>query len=394
MKITRKEFLKSLGYGLASLLCPVDAEAIFWRNKKKRARCNKSIKGHIFEGDAPKKLWKYSKEVYHYIKADDTVQCLTCPHECELSPGDRSICRSKINYNGKLYSIAYGNPCATHVDPIEKKPLFHFYPKSWIFSIAEAGCNFRCLNCQNWEISQKKPEEVEYIELFPDQVVSYIKKLGLKAIAYTYSEPVSYYEYMYDTARLAKEEGIRNVMVSNGFINKKPLLKLCKYLDGASINLKSYSDKLYQCLNGGRLKPVLNTFVILKEKGVWFEIINLVVPTYTDNPEMVKRMCGWILKELGPDYPLHFLRFFPQYKLQMLPPTPVSVLEEFRKIAISEGIHYVYIDNVPGHPATNTYCHNCGKLLIKREGYYIPEINIKNGRCKFCRTPIPGRWGK
>ena len=388
MKLTRKEFLKTLGIGMASLLCPIEAHALFGR----KSPCNKSIKGHVFEGDAPKHLWKYAKEAYHYAKADDQVQCLTCPHECVLAPGDRSICRSKVNIGGKLYSISYGNPCAVHVDPIEKKPLFHFYPRTWIFSLATAGCNFRCLNCQNWEISQRRPEDVQFVELFPEDVLAQVKSFGLRAIAYTYSEPISFYEYMYDTARLARKNGIRNVIVSNGFINRTPLLKLCRFLDGASVNLKSFSDKIYQCLNGGRLHPVLNTFKTLKAQGIWFEMINLVVPTYTDDPEMVKRMCDWILKELGPDHPLHFLRFFPQYKLQKLPATPVSTLERFREIAMSEGIHYVYIGNVPGHPATNTYCPNCKKLLIKREGYYIPEINIVNGKCKFCGTSIPGRW--
>ena len=388
MKLTRKEFLKTLGIGMASLLCPIEAHALFGR----KSPCNKSIKGHVFEGDAPKHLWKYAKEAYHYAKADDQVQCLTCPHECVLAPGDRSICRSKVNIGGRLYSISYGNPCAVHVDPIEKKPLFHFYPRTWIFSLAAAGCNFRCLNCQNWEISQRRPEDVQFVELFPEDVLAQVRSYGVKAIAYTYSEPISFYEYMYDTARLAKKNGIRNVMVSNGFINRTPLLKLCRFLDGASVNLKSFSDKIYQCLNGGRLHPVLNTFKTLKEQGVWFEMINLVVPTYTDDPEMVKRMCDWILKELGSDHPLHFLRFFPQYKLQKLPATPVSTLERFREIAMSEGIHYVYIGNVPGHPATNTYCPNCKRLLIKREGYYIPEINIVNGKCKFCGTSIPGRW--
>ncbi len=389
MKFTRKEFLKTLGLGIASIFYPFNTRAFFWNTK---AKCNNSIKGHVFKGDAPKKLWKYSKEAYHYAKADNTVQCLTCPHECVLDPGDRSICRSKVNINGRLYSLAYGNPCALHIDPIEKKPLFHFYPKTWIFSIATTGCNFRCLNCQNWEISQRRPEDVQFSELFPEDVVAKTKTFGLRAIAFTYSEPITFYEYMYDISKIAHKEGINNVMVSNGYINHEPLLELCKYLDGASINLKSFSNKIYKCLNGGTLKPVLNTFKTLHKQGIWFEMINLVVPTYVDDIDMVKRMCEWILKELGPDYPLHFLRFFPRYKLTKLPATPISILEKFREIAMSEGIHYVYIGNVPGHPATNTYCHNCKKLLIKREGYYIPEINIVNGKCKFCGTPIPGRW--
>jgi pyruvate formate lyase activating enzyme len=219
------------------------------------------------------------------------------------------------------------------------------------------------------------------------------KEKNIPSIAYTYSEPISYYEYMYDTARLASAEGIKNVLVSNGYINRKPLEDLAQYLDAANVNLKSYDDDIYRRLNGGTLQPVLNTFKLLHEKGVWFEMTTLVVPGYVDKPEMTKRMCGWILKEVGPDYPLHFLRFFPRYKLDRLPATPVKTLELLRDIALKEGIHYVYLGNVPGHDAYNTYCHNCQKILIRRIGYEIGEFNINDGRCKFCNTPIPGRWG-
>jgi pyruvate formate lyase activating enzyme len=279
-----------------------------------------------------------------------------------------------------------------HVDPIEKKPLNHFFPTTSIFSIATTGCNFRCLNCQNWEISQKRPEDVRHGELFPDDVVKEAKKRDIPSIAYTYSEAITYYEYMYDIATRAREAGLKNVLVSNGYINKGPLVRLAEYIDGANINLKSFEDSLYRALNGGRLKPVLNTFKTLHREGVWFEMTTLAVPTYVDDPEMIKRMCGWILKELGPDYPLHFLRFFPQYKLTRLPPTPVTLLEKFREVAMKEGIHYVYLGNVPGHEGCHTFCHNCGKILIERNGYFLGQMNIEKGRCKFCQTSIPGRW--
>ena len=198
---------------------------------------------------------------------------------------------------------------------------------------------------------------------------------------------------MYDTAKLAREAGLNNVLVSNGYINSKPLIRLCSYLDGANVNLKSFDDRIYRSLNGGRLRPVLNTFKTLHRERVWFEMTTLVVPTYIDDKEMIKRMCGWILKELGPDYPLHFLRFFPHYKLTRLPATPIATLEQFRDIALKQGIRYVYLGNVPGHKGTHTYCHNCHKILIERKGYLIPQCNIENGRCKFCGTSIPGRWG-
>ena len=384
---TRKEFLKTIGFGVPALLCPGGAYALLNKDK------TKSVKGHIFKKDAPKRLWKWSVEGFHYATDGTTVQCQICPNRCVLEPGDRSICRSKVNIGGKLYSLAYGNPCSIHVDPIEKKPLSHFYPRSLILSIATTGCNFRCLNCQNWEISQRKPEEVHNYELFPEGVVSEAKKRDLPSIAYTYSEPITYYEYMYDTAKLAREAGLNNVLVSNGYINSKPLIRLCSYLDGANVNLKSFDDRIYRSLNGGRLRPVLNTFKTLHRERVWFEMTTLVVPTYIDDKEMIKRMCGWILKELGPDYPLHFLRFFPHYKLTRLPATPIATLEQFRDIALKQGIRYVYLGNVPGHKGTHTYCHNCHKILIERKGYLIPQCNIENGRCKFCGTSIPGRWG-
>jgi len=385
--ISRKKFLKEMG--LLSLLIATDGHC-FWSKSKKEEKAD--IRGHVFKNDAPKRLWKWSIEGLHYTTNGKDVQCMVCPNRCYLTPGDRSVCRSKVNMGGKLYSLAYGNPCAIHTDPIEKKPLSHFYPTTQVFSIAAAGCNFRCLNCQNWEISQRKPEEVHHSELFPADVVRMAKQGHIPSIAYTYSEPISYYEYMYETARLARAEGIKNVLVSNGYINKGPLENLSQYLDAANVNLKSFDDDTYRRLNGGRLRPVLNTFKLLHEKGVWFEMTSLVVPGYVDKPEMIKRMCGWILEELGADYPLHFLRFFPQYKLNRLPATPVKTLEELREVALREGIHYVYIGNVPGHDAYNTYCHNCHRILIKRQGYYIAKPNIDDGRCKFCKTPIPGRW--
>ncbi|MFH1932775.1 MAG: AmmeMemoRadiSam system radical SAM enzyme [Pseudomonadota bacterium] len=386
--ISRKEFLKTLGLGASALLCTPQAYGFF----SKRERATKSIKGHIFKNDAPPKPWKWSIEAFHYATDGTNVQCQICPNRCILAPGDRSICRSRVNIGGKLYSLAYGNPCSIHVDPIEKKPLFHFYPGTSIFSIATAGCNFRCLNCQNWEISQRKPEEVRFTELFPTNVVEAAKKNEAPSIAYTYSEAITYYEYMYDTAKFAREASLKNVLVSNGYINKGPLLKLARYLDGANIDFKSLDNRIYQYLNGGTLQPVLNTFKTLHGEGVWFEIATLVVPTYVDDPEMVKKMCGWILKELGPDYPLHFLRFFPQYKLTRLPHTPVTILEQFRDLALKEGIRYVYLGNVPGHEGCHTYCHNCRKVLVVRKGYPLSKFNIENGRCKFCKTSIPGRW--
>lgn len=355
----------------------------------------KDIRGRIFKDDAPQELWRWSREAHLYKQLESgRVMCGICPNRCLLSPGDRSVCRSKVNMNGKLYTLAYGNPWAANIDPIEKKPLFHFHPRSRAFSIAASGCNFRCLNCQNWEISQAKPDEVRHLEMFPEDVVHTTDQSGAESIAYTYSEPISFYEYMLDTARLARQAGIFNLMISNGYIRQEPLLELCEVMDGANINLKSFSDSTYRTLNGGRLQPILDTFKTLDAEGIHFEMTTLVVPGYVDDPDMIKRMCGWILENLGPDHPLHFTRFFPRYKLNRLPPTPVSTLEQMRELARKAGIHYVYVGNVPNHPGMNTYCHSCGKLLIHRKGYFIPEYNLEGDHCRFCRQKIPGVWAK
>ncbi|RLJ09855.1 MAG: AmmeMemoRadiSam system radical SAM enzyme, partial [Candidatus Aenigmatarchaeota archaeon] len=217
----------------------------------------------IFSNTAPKELWKWSKEGYHYLKLGENIQCQLCPNGCILSPGDRGFCRVRVNHEGKLYTLVYGNPCAVHIDPIEKKPLFHFLPGSGAFSIATAGCNFRCLNCQNWEISQSMPEETRNIELFPQQVISEAIKYNCSSIAYTYSEPTVFYEYMYDTSKIAREKGLKNLWITNGYINEKPLRDFCKYLDAANVDLKSFREEIYNKLNAGRLQPVLNTLKIL-----------------------------------------------------------------------------------------------------------------------------------
>ncbi|MGM0681498.1 MAG: AmmeMemoRadiSam system radical SAM enzyme [Thermodesulfobacteriota bacterium] len=392
VKFNRRHFLQFSG---AALLYPISARADLWPfgEKSQNHSAGKDIRGRIFKNDAPEKPGKFSHEGFLYSKLENNrVKCNICPNQCLLAPGDRSVCRSKVNIDGTLYSLAYGNPCTMHLDPVEKKPLFHFKPKTTTFSIATTGCNFRCLNCQNWEISQVKPHEVRHYEMFPQEVVDRARESGAASIAYTYSEATTFFEYMIDIARLAHETGISNLWISNGYINQKPLLTLCKVLGAANVNLKAYSDSVYRKLNGGRLQPVLETFKTMHDQGVHFEITNLLVPGYVDKPEMAKQMCGWILENLGPNYPLHFLRFFPKYKLDRLPPTPVSTLIKFRELAMAEGINYVYLGNLPGHEGSNTYCHNCKKLLIERLGYNIPVYNLKKGHCKFCNTAIPGVW--
>ncbi|MBN2283161.1 MAG: AmmeMemoRadiSam system radical SAM enzyme [Deltaproteobacteria bacterium] len=343
--------------------------------------------------DAPEHLWKWSREVYYWEKLESGyVRCLTCPNTCLLPPDARSRCRSHVNKGGTLYTLVYGNPCAVHIDPIEKKPLYHFLPETTAFSVAATGCSFHCLNCQNWEISQVKPEQVRFVEMFPAAVIRNAREAGCRSIAYTYAEATTFFEYMIDTCRAAREAGVRNVWVTNGYINEKPLRELCGCLDGANVDVKSFSESTYASLNAGRLAPVLRTLEILKDRGVWFEMTALIVPTYTDDPDMVKKMCHWILEHLGPDHPLHFSRFFPRYKLTHLAPTPVSFLEESRRTAMSMGLHYVYVGNVPPGESSNTYCPGCKTLLIERVGYTITKNRITKGTCPDCGEKIAGLW--
>jgi pyruvate formate lyase activating enzyme len=332
------------------------------------------------------------KEALFYTQlGQGKVQCGTCPHHCTVMPGNRGKCQTKVNLEGKLYSISYGNPCVVHIDPVEKKPLLHFYPGSKAFSLAVAGCNFHCLNCQNWEISQTSPDRTRNQNMLPEHVVSLAERYGCKSIAFTYSEATTFFEYMVDISVKAHEVGIKNIWVSNGYISQKALNRLCQVIDGASVNLKSFSEKIYWELNGGHLAPVLETFKTLHQRGIWIEIINLLVPTYTDDMEMVKKMCGWIVDNLGVEYPLHFSRFFPQYKLVHLPPTPLEVLEEAKALAHREGLWHVYIGNVPGG-CDRTTCPKCKHTVVERKGYTLVADHTPGGLCTFCQNPISGRW--
>jgi pyruvate formate lyase activating enzyme len=353
---------------------------------------SRSAASYGLAGTGGNQLGKWSKEALFYRQVEGGLECLKCPNGCVLTAGDTGICRSRVNHEGKMYSIAYGNPCAVHIDPIEKKPFFHFLPTTKAFSIAVAGCSFSCLNCQNWEISQSSPRETQNVDLMPDAVVAACLRSGSESIAYTYSEPTTFYEYAYDTALIARKNKIKNVWKSNGYINEEPLRKLCKVMDAANIDLKVFDEDTYRRLSKGKLAPILRTLKVFKDEGVWLEITNLVIPTWTDNPDMIKRMCAWLAENGLGDSPLHFSRFNPLYKLTQLPLTPVSTLERARETAMQAGIKYVYIGNVPGHTAENTFCHKCGKMIIERRGFQILANNLEKGRCRFCSVSVPGVW--
>jgi len=335
---------------------------------------------------------KYSRESLYYVMTPKGVKCLLCPNQCVLKEGQEGLCRNHVAYGEKLYSIAFGNPCSVHIDPIEKKPLFHFLPAAESFSIAAAGCTLACLNCQNWEISQVSPTTTKNIEMFPAQVVQEAVAGGCKTIAYTYSEPLSFYEYTFETSKLARARGLKNLLISNGYINEKPLRELAKYTDAANINLKSFREDIYAKLNGGSLEPILRTLKVLKEAGVWLEITNLVVPNWTDKMDMISEMCGWLVENGFADTPLHFSRFFPLYKLTSIPYTPLATLEQAYSIAKKAGINYVYIGNVPGTDYENTHCPKCKKMVVERKGFSVTFKNINNGNCGFCGSRIAGVW--
>jgi len=323
---------------------------------------------------------------------DGRIRCELCPHHCEVEKGKRGACRVRENSDGRYYSLVYGNPCAVHVDPIEKKPFYHVLPGTLSFSLATAGCNLSCKFCQNWEISQAKPDDTLNYRLSPEQAVEIAAHNQCRSIASTYVEPTIFIEYMLDLGRLARDRKLLKVVHSNGYINPAPLNDLCHVLDAACIDLKGFTDEYYRDLTVGSLKPVLATLKQLRDRKIHTEIVNLVVPGRNDDLQQIRAMSRWIRTELGPGVPLHFTRFTPLYKLKSLPPTPIPTLEAARKAALDEGLHFVYIGNVPGHEAEHTTCPQCQSRVIERTGYRIRMLQLRDGACAQCGLPIPGIW--
>ncbi len=335
------------------------------------------------------------KEAMFWEKlAEDQVKCVLCPRECVVADVERGYCGVRENQGGQYQTLVYGALCSANIDPIEKKPLFHYLPGTKAFSIATAGCNIECKFCQNWQISQFRPEQVKSRAITCDRLIDACRKRKIPTIAYTYSEPVIFYEYMHDAARLGRERGVGSVMISNGYIQEKPLRQLCQHLTGVKIDFKAFSEKFYAETCVGELKPVLATLEILKDIGIWFELVVLIIPTLNDSADEIRRMSKWIMDHLGPDVPIHFTRFHPTYRITNLPRTPVSTLERSRQIAMDAGIRYVYAGNVPNHPGENTYCHNCQHELISRMGFRVASNAIRDGQCPKCRTKIPGVWSQ
>ena len=331
------------------------------------------------------------KEALFYKKLKNKkVQCLLCPRQCIIPEGKRGYCRSRKNENGKLYSLSYGKIAAIHIDPIEKKPFYHFLPGNVALSIATPGCNLRCTFCQNWTISQYAPDEIRTEYMTPERIVDIARINGCAAIAYTYSEPTIFYEYMIDCARLAHKYNIKNLMVTCGYINPEPFKELLKYLDAVVIDLKGFSDEVYRKIGYADFKAIKQNLRIARDSEVWFEITYLVIPGYNDSDEELTNFVRFVSDSLGKDIPVHFLRFFPRFKLTRLPPTPVATLRKAHNIAKKHGLKYVYIGNVPDARQNNTYCPRCGHLLIERKGFFTIKNMIKNGHCPYCGEKIPG----
>lgn len=373
--------------------------AIHEMNKREFLRKGLAATGAIvcsslmsFAGPATGKLWKWSKDGLYWSPTPKGPKCLICPNECIIKEGESGDCHNRVNKDGKLYSIAYGNPSAVNIDPIEKKPFHHFLPGTKAFSLGTAGCNLACMNCQNWTISQVSPKETRNYDLMPDKVVAEAISNQCPSIAYTYSEPISFYEYTCDTAKLAHQEGIKNVLVTAGYIHEEPLRHLCTNMDAIRVDLKSFSNDIYMKLSAGALQPVLNSLKTIASLGVWLEIINLVVPGWTDNLDMIKRMCNGLAENRLANTPLHFSRFHPEYKLTQLSATPIGILTQARTIALAAGLKYVYIGNVPGLDAENTICPKCRALVVERKGFTILQNNPVKGACNKCGQKIPGVW--
>lgn len=342
-----------------------------------------------FRNDAPDALDAFARPAEHVRKRGREVQCVLCPHACILGENDRGFCRVRIVKNGTLYTLGYGNLCSMALDPIEKKPLYHYLPRTPILSVAHGGCNLRCLNCQNWEISQARPHDVAQYQASPAELVGTCEDRSIRALAFTYSEPLMTFEYVRDTSAIARERGIRTVLVTAGYINPEPLRALCRVTDAVTLDVKAFRDSFYRQVSSARLVPVLKTLEIFREEGVWVEVSFLVVPTLSDDPAEIGRFAGWVARTLGVGTPFHILRFRPAHRLRQLPPTSLAAMDDARRRALDAGLTHVYLGNVPGHEGNHTWCGRCGRKLIERQGFAVVRMDIANGKCP-CGEPVPG----
>jgi pyruvate formate lyase activating enzyme len=327
-------------------------------------------------------------------EANGRVHCYLCPRHCHIHEGQSGFCFIRVNRGGKLYSLGYGAPAALQVDPIEKKPLNHFLPGTRVFSMGTAGCNMGCFFCQNWDISKSRQDQVKARDVPPEAVPELALNYGCDSIAFTYNEPTIWGEYVIDICRAAKSYGLKTVMVSNGYITKEAFHDIYDHIDAANVDLKAFTENFYGKITLTHLQPVLETLLLLKnETSVWFEITNLMIPGLNDDPEETRKLSAWIQENLGPDVPLHFTAFHPDFKLQDKPPTPPETLHQARRIALEAGLHFVYEGNIVTD-AGSTYCPRCTTRLVRRSWHKVEENVLRNGECPRCAQAIPGVWEK
>jgi len=380
-KMTRREMLKRCavaGAGVTIGAAGLGAEAIWATSPAEAATLR-------------------MREALFYDKLPGTkIRCNICPKECVVGDRERGFCGNKENRGGTYYTLVYGAAAAVGIDPIEKKPLFHFLPGSKALSVGTAGCNMDCKDCQNWQASQSRPEQLPESSVYfwpPKTLAQLGSKYHAEVLAYTYTEPVAFYEYMLDSAVEGHKHGLKSVMISNGYINREPMLKVAQHLDAVKIDLKGFNDEFYRKYCVADLQPVLETIKRVKALGKWLEIVYLVVPTLNDDVKQITDTCEWLMRAVGPDVPLHFSRFYPQYQLTHLPPTPFETLDRCHNIAVQAGLHYVYIGNVEAWRGTeNTYCPSCGKLVVGRAGYRITAKHLNGNKCAYCGHKIAGIW--
>jgi len=333
------------------------------------------------------------QKAMYFKKVDgNLIQCELCFRRCTIAEGRRGFCRVRENRKGELFSLVYGKPAGLQIDPIELEPMYHMVPGHKNLCVYTASCNFRCKHCQNWSISQSAPEQIHPMKYTPKEIVEETLRQNCKSISHSINEPTVFFEMMIDVARLAKQKGLLTLCHTNGGIARAPLMELLKFLDGVTVDLKSFNPKFYKEISEAKLEPVLETLKTIKESSKHLEIVNLIIPTLNDDMADIRKMCRWIVSNLGDETPIHFTRFSPQYKLTHLPPTPIRTLEEAMETAKSKGIKFVYVGNVVGHPANNTYCPKCGKKIIERSHFILLKNQVKNGACPFCNEKIPGIW--
>jgi len=332
------------------------------------------------------------KEAKFYEKCkDNRVRCFLCNHRCLISEGERGICRVRENRGGVLYSLIYGKLVSQHVDPIEKKPFFHFFPGSTAYSVATVGCNFKCDFCQNYEISQivRDHNQIWGEEYSPEEIVDLALNYGCQSISYTYTEPTIAYDYYREIMRLAKDKGLYNNFVTNGYMTEEMLKDAQGYLDAANVDLKSFNEDFYKKICGAKLEKVLETLKIMKDMHIWVEVTTLIIPGFNDSEEEIRK-CAEFVYSLGKETPWHVSRFYPHYRMNNVTYTPISTLKKARKIGLEVGLKYVYTGNIPGDEGENTFCYNCKRVLIRRYGFEVLEYNIENSQCKFCQALIEG----